>query len=75
MKVFTEERGAKCNECGRTSILVVQVGEEPWPNGWEETATADICLICLRKAVKLGLSTQKASRIQACKSTSIFAKS
>lgn len=40
----------RCHECGRNVELTVQLGEEPD----YESCTADICLECLREALKRG---------------------
>ena len=39
----------KCSECGTASWVVVEIGEEPD----YESATARVCLDCLRNAVAL----------------------
>ena len=39
----------ECNECGKKTWDIVEIGEEPD----YESATAEICLDCLKKAVNL----------------------
>jgi len=38
-----------CNECGKSVEAVVQLGQEPD----YDSATANVCMICLKKAVRL----------------------
>ncbi len=38
-----------CNECGKNADIVVQLGQEPD----YESATANICLDCLKRAVEI----------------------
>lgn len=39
----------RCDECNQRVDFAVELGEKPW----HESATANICLPCLRKAVQL----------------------
>lgn len=54
MKVLTQKGGGlDCNECGKSSEVVVQIGEEPPPFPQDEVATAWVCLACLKEAIGL----------------------